>query len=1079
MSGEHVSAHDANIPPERIEEVLAADRRALLRAPAGGGRFTALGNMAMSHYARYQIRGSARDLDSAIDYTRRALAELPRTAGLQEQRWDVMENLGSLLSTRDTPADRREARRLFTECLRGRAAPGTEAHALLRGQLGLLAMSDLLADGDPAAADRCVDDLRYAVRFLPGERPEQLIYRANLATALLNRYQRAEGADDDLDASLELFDGIVAETSASSTVDLDGLVPGLVASLRVNLPALLHVRYMVQGRPADLERARSLAAGVPDSAAGVGAWQLQGEALNLEANIALAEYTRTGGISELERALVVQRRALESLRPGDHRLVDTLLNLSFLHHRRHGGLLRTDRVRARTDLAEALALARRAMDAPLTARELPLVRGMLGSVLLSCWLLGSVPEPAALDEAEALVRSTIEDPACDHRTRTSMQGTLADILTARAVRDGSTADLASALELLYGVREEKEGAAQAMATVGIAKLLLDRAEATTRPGHWAEARAEAADACRALAGRSAWNTFELARKWGNAEWRAAGRAVAGSGLVDLDHLDHAGVAFGLAVESLHQIAGAQLLREHKEHSARTAAGVSLRCAYAQAAGGSAEGLRRAVVTLETGRALMLSEMLERERGDLERLPGLGHGGLLAEYRSCARLLAALEGQILTGPPPAGPGLAGADPLPALDEARRALTRSVQQVQQVLGYEDFMRPPRFEALAAVARNAGEPLVYLAATDLGGMALLLRPEDPDRVVLVALPHFTSDFEEEVATAWRSATAEEADEDAAEEVCDALSLRLWTGVMGPVVKVLGGYAGAVLIPTGRLATVPLHAAGTSDPGAVTGRRHVIDHLAIRYAPTIRALGTAQQRLRWLPDRELRLLAVQEPSAAGLPALDAANDEVAAVCSWFPGRVSAMLDGGSATREQVLAALGDATVHHFACHAFFDPAHPLDGGLMMADEERITVRDLLASGRISSRLATLSACATGVVDGELPDEVVSLATAVLQAGAAGVLSSLWEVDSSATTALMTRFYEGWRRDRLPPSQALRRAQLWFRDSDNAAKHAALPTVEIFAPPADMSAETHAAWGAQREDSGPLSWSAFFHTGR
>lgn len=56
--------------------------------------------------------------------------------------------------------------------------------------------------------------------------------------------------------------------------------------------------------------------------------------------------------------------------------------------------------------------------------------------------------------------------------------------------------------------------------------------------------------------------------------------------------------------------------------------------------------------------------------------------------------------------------------------------------------------------------------------------------------------------------------------------------------------------------------------------------------------------------------------------------------------------------------------------------------------------------------RLALLSACETGLPGTQLPDEVVSLPTRLLQAGVAGVAASLWSVADLSTTLLLVRFY-------------------------------------------------------------------------
>jgi CHAT domain-containing protein len=100
------------------------------------------------------------------------------------------------------------------------------------------------------------------------------------------------------------------------------------------------------------------------------------------------------------------------------------------------------------------------------------------------------------------------------------------------------------------------------------------------------------------------------------------------------------------------------------------------------------------------------------------------------------------------------------------------------------------------------------------------------------------------------------------------------------------------------------------------------------------------------------------------------------------------------------------------------------------MANDEILSLRDLLDLKLKGLRLAILSACETGIPGTNLPDEVISLPTGLLQAGAAGVVSSLWSVADLSTMVLLSRFYQLWRTDNLEPPAALRQAQLWLRDS-------------------------------------------------
>jgi CHAT domain-containing protein len=74
---------------------------------------------------------------------------------------------------------------------------------------------------------------------------------------------------------------------------------------------------------------------------------------------------------------------------------------------------------------------------------------------------------------------------------------------------------------------------------------------------------------------------------------------------------------------------------------------------------------------------------------------------------------------------------------------------------------------------------------------------------------------------------------------------------------------------------------------------------------------------------------------------------------------------------------------------------------------------------------LAVLSACETGLGKVAGGEGVQGLQKAFQAAGARALLASLWRVDDPATSLLMERFYNGLWSEHLPPTQALRQAQL------------------------------------------------------
>jgi CHAT domain-containing protein len=504
---------------------------------------------------------------------------------------------------------------------------------------------------------------------------------------------------------------------------------------------------------------------------------------------------------------------------------------------------------------------------------------------------------------------------------------------------------------------------------------------------------------------------------------------------------------------------------------------------------------RAVQTLELGRAQLLGESLEQNRRDLELLPARGYAPLHERY-----LASLAERRRLEDPAATVPG----DRLAAIEAVDRAFDAVIDEIRTVPGYEDFYADPTFAQIQAAA-HAG-PLVYLLATEAGGLALIVhggeghKPSFSEKLGLPApdLPgssKASGKVTDTVETVWL-------------EGFTAARLREW--LVGPADDpALGGWLGAyqawqtqptaaarqsplsilespptvTLIPTGLLALLPLHAALRTARRAVTERTYFLDCFDVAYAPSATSLYHAQTLAAQMAT-PAALLAVDEPSVTGAGRLPNSAAEVTAIADLFAA--PQVLRHAAATRDAVLAALPSAPVAHFSCHGSTNWQDALQSGLLLAEGAWLTVGDLLDKRLPGARLITLSACETGIVGTKLPDETVALPAALTQAGFAGVAASLWSVYDISTAMLMVRFYELWRTEGRTPPAALAAAQRWVRDTTNAEK-AAHFSRDFLPGGARMSAAVaepffeavfQAGDGAARTFADPVWWAAFTFTG-
>jgi CHAT domain-containing protein len=563
--------------------------------------------------------------------------------------------------------------------------------------------------------------------------------------------------------------------------------------------------------------------------------------------------------------------------------------------------------------------------------------------------------------------------------------------------------------------------------------------------------------------------------------------------------EEVGTAYQFAYQASTRLFQTQLLRADQETWLKEFRGLAAHAAYAYA---KQQRWEDAVVTLERGLAQLLSQALARDRANLEGLTQHGDTGkeLYARYQQTTEALQ----------------LAQTKDNPSPDELRRgraAVEQVIQEIQQVKGYETFLQAPTWTDIQAAATETR--LVYIAVTKAGGIALIVGSQNitPSNLTTTITPVWLPDLTEEALQQqlWLDEVNRTADlqrgyleayfdsrqpkQDENEEENKAIEQRwhdsleatthwLWQTVIAPLIPHLPTDAKLTFLPMGRLAILPLHVAWTEDTTTPTGKRYALDNFQITYAPNARALTAARQVAQRLPQLD-QLLAIEEPRPVRASPLPNAPFETATIQATFLHPT--ILKGEQATVAAVTAALPHCQVWHCSCHGFADTETPLNSSLVMANNEMLTLEKILQLRLPGLRLATLSACETGIPGQQLPEEIVNLPAGLLQAGAAGVLASLWSVQDLSTMMLMAYFYDQWRA-KYPrePAEAFRRAQIWVRDTTNQEKGEyfqkelfATSTVKMAKPTAKQLAIAVVELQEKaRSFAHPYYWGAFGWTG-
>ncbi|HAZ47621.1 MAG TPA: hypothetical protein DDW76_14435 [Cyanobacteria bacterium UBA11369] len=231
------------------------------------------------------------------------------------------------------------------------------------------------------------------------------------------------------------------------------------------------------------------------------------------------------------------------------------------------------------------------------------------------------------------------------------------------------------------------------------------------------------------------------------------------------------------------------------------------------------------------------------------------------------------------------------------------------------------------------------------------------------------------------------------------------------------LEGIDELILVPHLALHQIPLAAL------PIGSDRYLGDKFLIRYTPSCQILQFCQQRGEV---KDTLTYGTIEDATEDLPFASFEGEQIAQLYN-IPD--SQRLKGRSqATVSNYRQLAKQVQVIHSSHHAQSRIDQPLESVLKLADGT-ITLGQLLTPGWRLPQLSDvfLSCCETGLGVTEIADDIFTLSTGFLCAGARSVVSTLWSVDDLAT-AIFSMFYYQYRQQGKSRTEALQQAQIKLR---------------------------------------------------
>jgi tetratricopeptide (TPR) repeat protein len=713
-----------------------------------------------------------------------------------------------------------------------------------------------------------------------------------------------------------------------------------------------------------------------------------------------SRYDRTGNLDDLEAAISHAQHAAANT-PPDH--PDRAGRLSNLSHRFSS---RYDRTGNLDDVEAAISHAQDAVAA--TPVDHPDRAAYINN--LSKHLSSRYDRTGNLDDLETAIghaQDAVAAAPADHPDRAGRLNNLSNCLSSRYDRTGNLDDLEAAISHAQDAvaATPADHPDQAGLLNNLSAFLSSRYDRTGNLDDLEAAIGHARDA------------VNLSNAIPSHRVTAARRAI--RLLAAQSHWHDAAHVADTAIYLLPLVCSRYLSRDDQQHAIAQTAGL--------AADAGSIFLRltqpaKALQLLEFGRGMILGYLID-SRSDPESLYA-DHPSLAQEYDRLRFILSRPVDSVDTR--------SREDLIRSKQNAPRELERCLATIRAQPGYERFLLEPAIEELVVQAQEG--PLVTVNVTDFGSHAVIVLDHE---VLSLELPplldithfnmgHLISRFRTVGQRGSHGPRDLQSEMEAlhplfqiAASYYDTRSLSwLWEHLVAPILdSIASRMRGHVSRPriwwigTGVANALPFHAAGMHDGST----KNTLDRAISSYTPTIKALAYARSCLNRIQfsDSPTSVVIVAMPTTPQGHPLPGVEDEITAIqqAAGTLYRIQIQQHPGS---EDVLQAIQETDIVHFACHGSCNAVDPSESHLLLQNNRLSPpVVDRLSVKRISdlvlhrARIAFLSACSTAQVTAhQLTDEAIHLASAFQVAGFGHVIASLWSVDDAACAAIARAFY-------------------------------------------------------------------------